>query len=251
MSRQGSIHPVGDEGYLRRTTSVPPPSLGAAGSLTGAFAYLRRNPVARFGALALACIAMIAVFADVLAGDLPLACNFHGKVFLLPAITHPTELALYDRARLDAEPGALAWAIEPLVRFGPQETSTRGEVAAMRPPALGREHPFGTDAYGRDVFARLVHGARTSLGAALIAALGFVAIGTLLGALGGFFGGVFDAVVARLIETITAFPTLVLVLVVQAVVPHPTLWTLLLAIGLARWPEVARLVRAEVILASS
>jgi peptide/nickel transport system permease protein len=53
------------------------------------------------------------------------------------------------------------------------------------------------------------------------------------------------------VETISAFPTLVLVLVVQATVPHPTLWTLLLAIGLTRWPEVARLVRAEVQMVSS
>ena len=60
-----------------------------------------------------------------------------------------------------------------------------------------------------------------------------------------------DALVSRFVETLTAFPTLVLVLVVQALVAHPTMSTLLLAIGLTRWPEVARLVRAEVLLVSS
>jgi peptide/nickel transport system permease protein len=86
---------------------------------------------------------------------------------------------------------------------------------------------------------------------ALLAVLAFVTIGAALGALAGFFGGVLDALVARLVETLTAFPTLVLVLVVQALVPHPTTLSLLIALALTRWTEVARLVRAEVLLVSS
>jgi peptide/nickel transport system permease protein len=234
-----------------RDSSMPPRiGRGLRGSRdqTG-LTPIRRHVAARIGAVALACLTLTAVFADVLASDLPVACHFHGKTFLFPAITHPAALTSYDHARLAAERAPGDWSLGPLVPFGPQQTSTSGEVMALRPP-LGA-HLLGTDALGRDVFARIVHGARTSLGAALFAALGFVAIGSLLGALGGFFGGVFDGVVARLTETLTAFPTLVLVLVVQAVVSHPTLWTLLLAIGLTRWPEVARLVRAEVMLVSS
>jgi peptide/nickel transport system permease protein len=224
-------------------------------STGSSWSHLQRDRAARLGALALACLTMIAVFADLLASDLPIACRFHGRLFLFPAVTHPAALAPYDHTGLESERAAGDWFVDPLVAYGPQQVSTHGAIAAMRPPTLFRfaagEHPLGTDAFGRDVFARLVHGTRTSLGAALFAALGFVSIGTFLGALGGFFGGLLDGVIARLTETLTSFPTLVLVLVVQAMVPHPTLWTLLFAIGLTRWPEVARLVRAEVMLVSS
>lgn len=233
--------------------STVPPSTGRARrrEVVSALSLLRRDRGARVGIVVLGCVALVALFADVLASDLPIACRFHGATYLFPDMTHPAALSSYDNARLDAERSPGDWAIHPLVAFGPQQTATRGALAVMRSPSLGGDHPLGTDAFGRDVFARLVHGARTSLGSALLAAFAFVAIGTLLGALAGYFGGLLDAVVARSIEVLTAFPTLILVLVVQALVAHPSVTTMLAAIAFTRWPEVARLVRADVLLASS
>ena len=135
---------------------------------------------------------------------------------------------------MEDELGEGDWAVFPLVRFGPTQTSARGRIEALRPPHLFRSHPLGTDDRGRDVFARLVYGARTSLTVGLIAVIAFVGIGALLGALAGFYGGFIDSVVSRLVETLTAFPTLVLVLVVQALLPKPSMATMLLAIGLQR-----------------
>jgi peptide/nickel transport system permease protein len=235
----------------KRPRSEPPARVISAppeGTMRQAFARMRQSRLAMLGLVALCALALVSIFADLLASELPIMCRVQGTTYVLPAVTHPVALAGLDNARLEAARAPGDWALHPLVAFGPRQTDPSGAV--LQPP-LGSGHPLGTDAYGRDVFARLVHGARTYTSSALLAVAGFVFIGALLGALGGFFGGPLDALLARVIETLTAFPTLILVLVVQAVVPHPTTMTLLLALALTRWTEVARLVRAEVLLVAS
>jgi peptide/nickel transport system permease protein len=96
------------------------------------------------------------------------------------------------------------------------------------------------------VFARTVHGTRTYLVFASGAVFAALLLGGLLGAIAGLFGGAADALVGRAVETVSAFPPLVLVLGIQAAVPQATVMTLFLSIALTRWPEIARLVRAEV-----
>jgi peptide/nickel transport system permease protein len=211
---------------------------------------LAKNRLARAGALVLACIALTAVFAEMFASELPIACRLHGTTYVLPNITHPSALAEYDCARITAEKAPGDWSFGPVVCFGPTQTQSLGVTVTLAPPGA-HGHPLGTDVKGRDVFARLVHGTRTVLGVGATAVLAFALIGIALGSLAGFFGGMLDAIVARLIETLTSFPTLIFVLVIQAVLPNPTTLTLLIAIGLTRWTEVARLVRAEVLLVSS
>jgi peptide/nickel transport system permease protein len=210
-----------------------------------AIAHLAQSRLARLGSLVLASLAFVAIFAELLASELPLACRWRGTLYLLPNVTHPAALAELGCARMRRELGPDDWLVEPLVAHGPADSD---DARVLLPPRSAG-HPLGTDARARDVFARVVHGARTALGLGLGASMALVGLGVAVGAVAGFVGGFVDGLVARAIESLTAIPTLVLVLVVSALVQHPTTGTLLWTIALTRWTEPARLVRAEVLRA--
>jgi peptide/nickel transport system permease protein len=111
-------------------------------------------------------------------------------------------------------------------------------------PGADPEFPLGTDSLGRDVLAGLVHGARVSLLVGVVAAAIGLAIGTVVGALAGFFGGWVDTWLLRIVELFQTTPTFLLVVVIVAI-GEPTVQTIAVAIGIASWPTVARLVRAQ------
>jgi peptide/nickel transport system permease protein len=108
---------------------------------------------------------------------------------------------------------------------------------------------LGTDSLGRDVLSRILHGARLSLGVALLAVAGALGLGALLGSVAGLLGGWVDLVAMRVAELIVVLPVLYVVLALRAalplVLPAPTLFVLLaVVLALAGWPQVARGVRA-------
>lgn len=219
----------------------------AAGSVRRAVrGVLARRP----GRIAVAVVALfvaLAALADGLASDLPIACSLHGVTYVAPCVSRPAALAGWNNARIFEATRDAGWVVRPLVAWGPAE-ETRVVAAG---PFASPGHPLGTDRHGRDVFARLVHAARTSLAMSVLAVAAFVLIGAVLGAAAGFFGRRVDAVVSRLIDALSAFPALVLLVVVQALQERPTFLGLLIAIGLTRWTEVARVTRAEVVLVSA
>jgi peptide/nickel transport system permease protein len=117
-------------------------------------------------------------------------------------------------------------------------------TAISQPPnAL---HLLGTDRSGRDVWARLVHGARTSLLVGLGAVSIYVTIGTILGGLAGLLGGVVDQVIMRATDTLMSIPTLLLVIVFVSAV-GPSLGSVVTVIGLLGWPGACRLVRGQLL----
>lgn len=114
----------------------------------------------------------------------------------------------------------------------------------LEPPSA--EHIFGTDELGRDVFSRIVYGARVSLKVGFIAMGIAIIIGTILGAIAGYYGGFIDTLIMRTVDVMLAFPTLFLILATVAVL-EPSVYIIMVVIGLTGWMDVARLVRAEVL----
>jgi peptide/nickel transport system permease protein len=111
-------------------------------------------------------------------------------------------------------------------------------------PGQDAQFPLGTDSLGRDVASELAHGARVSLLVGVSAAAIGLAIGTLIGAVSGYFGGWLDTLLVRLTELFQTVPTFLLVIVIVAI-GQPSAPVIALAIGVAAWPTVARLVRAQ------
>ncbi len=115
------------------------------------------------------------------------------------------------------------------------------DLAAYRkPPSM--EHILGTDSSGRDVFARLLFGARISLSVGLVAVSVYTTLGVTLGAISGYYGGLVDGVIMRLADIVMAFPSLVLIITIASVV-GPSIYNVMLVIGLLGWPPIARIVR--------
>ncbi len=114
----------------------------------------------------------------------------------------------------------------------------------LAPPSV--EHFFGTDQLGRDVLSRMIWGARISLKVGFVATGFAILIGTILGALSGYYGGWLDSMIMRFVDIMLCFPTFFLILAVIAFL-EPSIWNIMIIIGLTGWMSVTRLVRADFI----
>lgn len=122
--------------------------------------------------------------------------------------------------------------------YNPNEIGTDFQAA---PSAT---HLLGTDALGRDVVSRLIYGTRISLSVGVVSVGLYVAIGIILGALAGYYGGVVDTIIMRVSDMVMAFPSLMLILVVVSLI-GPSIYNVMLVLGLLGWPQVTRIVRGE------
>jgi peptide/nickel transport system permease protein len=107
-------------------------------------------------------------------------------------------------------------------------------------------HLFGTDQLGRDALSRMIWGARISLKVGFVATGVAIIIGTILGAVSGYYGGWIDAAIMRFVDIMLCFPTFFLILAVIAFL-EPSIWNIMIIIGLTGWMGVTRLVRADFI----
>jgi ABC-type dipeptide/oligopeptide/nickel transport system permease subunit len=128
--------------------------------------------------------------------------------------------------------------------LAPHDPTAIAMDAALEPPSA--RHWLGTDAFGRDVLSRVMHGARFSLEVGVVSRLLALVLGTCLGLFAGYYGGRVDQLLMRLADVTLAYPGLLLLIAVMAAV-GPSKVALFLALGVVGWAGVARLVRAQVL----
>ena len=162
----------------------------------------------------------------------------------LPFCLSKSHMSQVDWRKAAIEDTASEYYFAP-VRYGPFETSS--DTYTMP----SRKHPFGTDNVGRDVFARMMYGARVSLAVGFLATAIELVLGTMIGLFSGYRGGRVDLIVQRLVEIVICFPTFLLLLILMAIMldygARQSILLVIFVLGMTGWPGLSRLVRGEVL----
>jgi peptide/nickel transport system permease protein len=194
----------------------------------------RRSRLATFALVYVGAATVIALLAPLIANRKPLLAK-SATGWASPA------LADFWNPRPDFDTPSLpaTFTLRAPVPFSP---NTIDLASRLEPP--GRGHYLGTDDLGRDVAARMIHGARVSLTVGYFATVIALIVGSFFGALAGYYGGTTDWLVSRFIEVVLCFPFLFLLLGIVALF-KPSLMTIMIALGLTSWTSEARYVRGE------
>ena len=127
----------------------------------------------------------------------------------------------------------------------PTDTDTTMSATMSRLPPSA-EHPFGTDALGRDVLCRVIYGSRISLAVGVLATAISTVLGLIMGALAAYYGGIWDTIIMRLADIFLAFPYTLFVIVLLAVIGQG-IQNVFVAIGILGWPSIARVFRSAIL----
>lgn len=135
-----------------------------------------------------------------------------------------------------------------LALFGPliAPQGINEQQLSERLKAPSTDHWFGTDDFGRDIFSRIVHGARLSLMVGFLSVIGSVVIGSALGIIAGYYGRFIDAIISRIFDILLAFPSILLAIAIVSVL-GPSLTNALIAIAIINIPNFGRLIRSKVL----
>lgn len=131
--------------------------------------------------------------------------------------------------------------------LAPYDPTAQLDIVALKNLAPSLAHPFGTDFASRDIFSRVLYGARVSLSVALLAIAVSTSVGTAYGAVAGYYGGRVDDIMMRLIDAALSIPRILLLIAVLVLWGEVTLPMLVLMLGFTGWFGVSRLVRAQVL----
>ncbi|HLE42149.1 MAG TPA: ABC transporter permease [Nitrospirota bacterium] len=157
-----------------------------------------------------------------------------------------SSLRYFSKNRLAAAGGALVAVVFILSVFAPFLSPHDPSAIDIKNILIGPSlsHPLGTDDLGRDVLSRMIWGSRVSLKVGFSAVGIATLIGILLGSIAGYYGGMLDSLIMRAVDIMLTLPTIFLILAVIAIL-EPSIWNIMVVIGLTSWMEPARLIRAE------
>jgi peptide/nickel transport system permease protein len=127
--------------------------------------------------------------------------------------------------------------------YGPQETDYNARLVAPT-----RDHLLGTDNLGKDILSRVLHGARIDLKVGILSVIAPLLIGIVIGSISGYYGGLLDTVAMRALDIVQAFPFLILIIAIVAVL-GPGLRNLYIAVAIVAWASYARLIRGDILVA--
>jgi peptide/nickel transport system permease protein len=203
---------------------------------------IRKDKLAMFGLSVIVLLFIVAIFAPLIANNKPIVFSVDGKLYW-PALKAYPELKRVDfhneRSLNKFTAGKEYWSINPLIKYSP----TKGDLDEYLGKTSAR-HPLGMDANGYDVLTRIIYGTRVSLLVGFVA-MGIAAtIGIFFGALAGYYGGWVDTIISRFIEIVICFPSFFLILAIIAVI-GPSIFNIMIVIGITGWTGIARLVRGE------
>lgn len=204
----------------------------------------RKNRLAFAGLYTVAILALVALTADLLAGNKPYYMVYKGGTYFPAFRQYLVHVGVADwqpelRTRKNFKRYHPTEAIYPPIPYSPGDVSLSKVYQA--PSA---DHWLGTDRLGRDVLSGLIHGSRYALTIGLVSVGISLLVGVALGALAGYFGGWMDIALSRLFELWSAIPAFFLIITAAAFFP-PSLWTIMVIIGLTGWVGIARLTRSQ------
>jgi len=196
----------------------------------------RRMAMAALGFVLL--ILGIGLIAPFLAQERPLYLVKDGRTYWFANIFDYGRLREVDFSTWEPAEGERA-VFYPPIPYPPERSNLRDRIQGPT-----RAHLLGTDDRGRDVLSRMIWGTRIAVSVGFVAVGISLFIGLVVGAIAGYYGGIVDMVVQRIIEIVMCFPTFILILALIAFLP-PSIYTIMIVIGITGWTGVARLVRGE------
>lgn len=220
----------------------------------------RRKKLAMAALVYVVIMGLIAVLSPAIVGTKPIVCKYKGRLYFPcmgyfskswenPVFINDGILNKYPTMLKERDPDS--WAVFPLMyndvmrRVKDDEKPGRPGNPTHNTGVPSAMNPCGTNAYGYDVAAMMIHGTRIALLVGFVSTGIAAVIGICVGALAGYFGGWVDMFLSRIIEVVMCVPTLVLILACIAIIERPSIFHTMAVIGLTGWTSIARLTRGE------